>query len=254
MRLIDSHAHLDAAAFDPDRTAVLARASAAGVIAQVVPAVAASGWDKLRALAQANPALHPAYGLHPMFLAEHQPRHLDALRDWIAREQPVAVGECGLDGFVEGLDPELQQRYFSAQLELARDADLPVIVHARHAVDAVIQGVRRIGGLRGVVHSFGGSAEQARQLHALGFRLGIGGAITWARATRLRAMVATLPLEQLLLETDAPDQPPAGHRGERCEPAWLPDILAVVAAARGEPEERIAEATCANARALFRLP
>lgn len=253
MRLIDSHAHIDAPAFDADRPAVLARAAAAGVVAQIVPAVAASDWGKLRDLAATNPSLHPAYGLHPMYLARHRPEHLATLRDWIAREKPVAVGECGLDHFVEGLDPDDQRRYFVAQLELARDSDLPVIVHARRAVDEVIACVRRIGRLRGVVHSFGGSAEQARQLHSLGFLLGIGGAITWPRATRLRATVAAVPLAQLLIETDAPDQPPAGHRGERCEPAWLPEIVAAIAVARGEPEESIAEATRANARALFRL-
>jgi TatD DNase family protein len=253
MNLLDSHSHIDAPEFDADRDAVLARARAVGVAGLVMPAVAASRWHKLRELARGQPGLHPAYGLHPMYLAEHRPEHLELLAHWLDRENPVAVGECGLDFFVDGLDRDDQRRYFTAQLALARARDLPVIVHARHAVDEVIASVRRVGGLRGVVHSFGGSAEQARQLHSLGFLLGIGGAITWSRATRLRAVVAAMPLDQLLLESDAPDQPPANHRGERNEPAWLPGILAAVASARGEPEEHIAAATRNNARTLFRL-
>jgi TatD DNase family protein len=254
VELIDSHSHIDAPEFDADRDAVLARARAAGVVMQVVPAVGAAGWSALRDLAAAHPELKPAYGLHPMFLAEHLPAHLDALPAWIEREHPVAVGECGLDFFVDGLDPETQRGYFRRQLEIARDADLPLVLHARRAVDEVIASVRRVGKLRGVVHSFGGSAEQARQLHQLGFKLGFGGPITYERATRLRSLVAELPLEQLLLETDSPDQPLADHRGERNEPARLPQVLAAVARARGAAEEHIAEATCANARELFRLP
>lgn len=251
---IDSHSHLDAPEFDGDRDAVLARAHAAGVARQVVPAVAAAGWPILRRLAAATPGLHPAYGLHPVYLARHRPEDLAALPDWIEAERPCAVGECGLDYFVPDLDPEAQARVFTRQLEIAREARLPVIVHARRAVDAVIAAVRRIGGLRGVVHSYGGSEEQARQLWQMGFLLGIGGPATHERASRLRALVARMPLEFLLLETDSPDQPPAGHRGERNEPARLPGIGAVVAALRGIEPEALAAATCRNARRLFGLP
>lgn len=253
MDLVDSHSHIDAPEFDPDRDAVLARARAAGVVAQVVPAVAAAGWPQLAALARAHAEIKPAYGLHPMYLDQHGVADLDALPDWIARERPVAVGECGLDFFVEGLDPERQRTFFVGQLQIARDFDLPVILHARRAVEETIATLRRIGGLRGVVHSYGGSAEQARQLHALGFRIGIGGPLTYERAQRLRGVVSGVPLDQLLLETDAPDQPDADHRGQRNEPARLPRVLAALAAARGEPEERIAEATTANARDMFRF-
>lgn len=251
---IDSHSHLDAPEFDPDRDAVLARARAAGVIGQVVPAVDAAGWPALRALAASEPGVHAAYGLHPVYLARHRPGDLAALPEWIATARPCAVGECGLDHFVPGLDPEAQARVFARQLEIARDARLPVIVHARRAVDAVIAAVRRVGGLRGVVHSYGGSEAQARQLWQLGFCLGIGGPVTHERATRLRALVARMPLEFLLLETDAPDQPPAGHRGARNEPALLPGIAAVVAALRGIEIGALAAATTRNARCLFGLP
>ena len=249
--LFDSHCHLDAPEFDPDRPAVVARARAAGVQWQLVPAVSRAAWPKLREACALDPGLLPAYGLHPMYLAEHHDEHLDELADWLASERPAAVGECGLDFFVEGLDPERQRHFFQAQLELARDLDLPVVLHARRAVDEVITRLRRTGGLRGVVHSWSGSEEQARQLVDLGFHLGIGGPVTFERAQRLRRTVATLPIEHLLLETDAPDQPGAAHRGERNEPGYLPEVLAVVAQLRGESPEAVAAATTANARRLF---
>ena len=139
------------------------------------------------------------------------------------------------------------------QLRLAREFDLPVVVHARRAVDAVLASIRKVGGLRGVVHSFSGSAEQAAQLHRLGFLLGIGGPVTYERANRLRGIVATMPLEQLLLETDAPDQPDSNHRGERNEPAYLTTVLEAVVVLRGVPRDVVAAATAANAERLFGL-
>ena len=253
MQLIDSHSHFDAAEFDSDRADAHARAARAGVTAQIVPAVDAASWPKLKQVCASWPGLHPAYGLHPMFLSSHRPQHLQTLRAWIERERPVAVGECGLDYFVDGLDAEAQQLYFDGQLRLAREFDLPVIVHARRAVDAVIASIRKIGGLRGVVHSFPGSAEQAAQLHKLGFLLGIGGPVTFERAKRLHGVVAIVPLEQLLLETDSPDQPGANRRGERNEPASLVEVLDVVAELRNMPPEAVAAATTLNAERLFRI-
>jgi len=257
--LIDSHAHLDAAEFDADREAVIARARAAGVAAQVIPAIALAGFAKLRDLCatrsgQCHTGLHPAYGLHPMYLAEHRPAHVDELRGWIERERPVAVGECGLDFFVEGLDADLQRDYFQRQLDLARDFDLPLILHARKAVDEIIVTLRKMDPLRGVVHSFSGSVEQARQLWKLGFCIGIGGPVTYERARRLRDIVASMPIEFLLLETDAPDQPLSGHRGERNEPARLRGVADVVAALRNESTDAVAAATSRNAMRLFGLP
>lgn len=254
MVLVDSHCHLDAAEFDGDRAQVVARARDAKVTRQVVPAVDAAGWPKLRSVCADDGGLFPAYGLHPMFLDAHRDEHLPLLRDWLERERPVAVGECGLDYFVEGLDRPSQSRYFEAQLQLARDFDLPVIVHARRAVDAVIDAIRRAGPLRGVVHSFSGSAEQARQLWKLGFLIGLGGPVTYDRANRLRGLAAEMPIEFLLLETDAPDQPDAGIRGQRNEPARLAEVLRVIARLRGESEADVAAATTANAQRLFGLP
>jgi len=249
--LFDSHCHLDASEFDHDRAAVIERARTAGVSSQVVPAVTAASWPKLRDVCTLAPGLHAAYGLHPMFLAEHRPEHLQQLGDWLQRESPCAIGECGLDFYVEGLDPDSQRYYFQGQLQLARTFDLPLIVHARRAVDEVILRIRRVGGLRGVVHSFSGSTEQARQLWELGFMIGLGGPLTYTRANRLRSLVTQMPLEYLLLETDAPDQPDADIRGQRNEPARLTRILATVAELRQQPAEEIAAQTTANARRLF---
>ena len=252
--LVDSHSHFDAPEFDGDRDAALARARAAGVTRQVVPAVAASSWPKLREVCAQDAGLFAAYGLHPMYLSEHRPAHLEDLRTWIEREKPVAVGECGLDFFVEGVAAETQQQYFDGQLRLAREFDLPVIVHARRAVDAVIASIRRIGGLRGVVHSFSGSPEQARHLWQLGFLIGLGGPVTYERANRLRTLARTMPLDHLLLETDAPDQPDAGIRGQRNEPARLPVVRDVIADLRGITADEVSQATTRNAERLFNLP
>ena len=251
-RLVDSHSHFDVAEFDADRVATLERAEAAGVVAQVVPAIHAEGWPRLRAVCAAHPGLHAAYGLHPVYLSSHRESHLVRLREWLAGDAPrVAVGEIGLDFFLDTLDRDAQQFYFEAQLELAREFELPVIVHARRAFDAVIATLRRHPGVRGVVHSFSGSREQAEQLFALGFMLGIGGPVTYERAQRLRRTVAWMPLDHLLLETDAPDQPDSGWRGQRNEPARLTTVLDAIAALRTEGRDEIAARTTANAERLF---
>ena len=254
MQLVDSHCHLDVDAFDADRPQVIERARSAGVTRQIVPAIDAEGWPGLRDTCESSPGLYPAYGLHPMFLAHHRPAHLVELREWLEREKPVAIGECGLDFFVPGLDAETQAGMFNAQLLLAREFDLPLIVHARRAVDAVIAAIRRVGGVRGVVHSFSGSAQQAAQLWEHGFMIGLGGPVTYERANRLRALARTMPLEHLLLETDAPDQPDSGHRGQRNEPARVIHVLRAIAELRDVAPQDIAHATTANAERLFQLP
>ncbi|MBS0431982.1 MAG: TatD family hydrolase [Proteobacteria bacterium] len=250
--LYDSHAHLDAPEFAADRARVLGDARSAGVHEMLVPAVAAADWDALSALCHAEPGLHPAYGLHPVYLSRHREEDLAALRDWLCRHPAAAVGECGLDFHDAAPDRERQLHFLRGQLQIARDFDLPVVLHARGAFEQVILELRRFAGtLRGVVHSFSGSAEQARRLWDMGFLIGIGGPVTYERARRLRGLVAGMPLEFLLLETDSPDQPDADHRGRRNEPARLPEVLRCVSRLREESEEAIAQATTASARRLF---
>lgn len=254
MRLFDSHCHLDVDEFAGDRDAVLARARTAGIAAQLIPAIDRAHWSGLAQLCAQHTDLHPAYGIHPLYLDGDVEADLVALPDWIERHGAVAVGECGLDWFVEGVDPERQRRVFRRQLEIAREFDLPLVLHARRAVEEIILSLREFAPLRGVVHSYPGSEEQAAQLAKLGFRLGIGGPLTFERAHRLRRLVARVPLDWLLLETDAPDQPCACHRGQRNEPAHLNVVLRALAELRPESEERLAEATWQNACALFGLP
>jgi len=254
LALIDSHTHFDDASFDADRDTAYQRARAAGVEAQVLAAVSARLWPKLKAVVAHYPGLYPCYGLHPAWLAEHRPEHLDDLANWLTRERPVAIGECGLDGYLPELDPDLQAEYFVAQLRLARRHDLPVVIHARHAVDQVIKQVRRFAGVRGMVHSFSGSVDQARRLLDLGLLLSFGGPLTYPKATRLRGLIKILPLDGFLLETDAPDQPLSTHPGQRNEPACLAEVLACVAELRHADPAEIAAATTENARRLFRLP
>lgn len=254
MELVDSHSHIDVAAFDADRAAVVERARAAGVTRQVVPAVVARDWDALRDVCDAHPGLHPGYGLHPVYLDEHSHADLGALRERLEASPAVCVGECGLDFYLEDLDRERQREVLMPQLELARERGLPVVLHARHAVEAIIAAIRAFPGLTGVVHSYGGSEEQARQLFKLGFCIGIGGPVTYERANRIRRVVRTMPLEFLLLESDAPDQPNAAHRGERNEPARIVEVCECIAALRGIPPAEVAVRTTANAQRLFRLP
>lgn len=249
--LFDSHSHLDGPEFDADRDAVVARARQAGVVGQLIPAIDAAGWDGIAALCARHPGLYPAWGLHPMLLDQHRPEHLEQLRARVEADRPRAIGECGLDFHVEGLDPDRQRAYFQAQLELAREFGLPVVVHARRAVEEVTLAIRKVGGLTGVVHSFSGSPEQARQLFDLGFHLGLGGPVTYARARRLHAVVKAMPLEHLLLETDAPDQPLSGHQGQRNEPCRVVQVAQAIADLRGDNVEAIAAATTANACRLF---
>jgi TatD DNase family protein len=248
--LFDSHAHLDAAEFDPDRSQVMERARKVGVTECLVPAVGAAGWPKLHELCAADPGLHPAYGLHPCFLAEHSDDDLARLEDWLDAHPAAAVGECGLDR--GEADFERQSRLLHGHFELAHRFDLPLVLHARQAFAQVIDALRAFGKpLRGVVHSFSGSLEQAHELARLGFSVGIGGPVTYERARRLRRTVASLPIECLLLETDAPAQPSSSRRGERNEPAFLPEVLECVAALRHEDPAEIAHATTENARRLF---
>lgn len=252
--LIDSHVHTDDARLDDDRAAIMASARRANVVAQIVPAVSRRLWPRVKALCDEEEDLFACYGLHPCFHDEHATSDIEELARWLGRERPVAVGECGLDYFIAGADKARQQQLFSAQLALAREFDLPVVVHARNAVEDVIRMVRASGHYHGLIHSFNGSLQQASRLIDLGYRLSFGGAITYPRASRLRGLVGKLPLDAILLETDAPDQTDASHQGLRNEPAWLVDVWRAIGELREEDAETIARVTTANAIALFGLP
>ena len=253
MELIDSHCHLDAAEFDADREAVLQRARNSGVRGIVVPGVMAQGWHGLWALCEREPDLYPALGLHPVYLDAHQASDIDRLADWVTDSRPVAIGEIGLDYYLRELDRERQQVLFEAQLEIARDAGLPVILHVRKSHDEVLATLKRIRVPGGISHAFNGSLQQARQYMDLGFRLGFGGMLTYERSSKLRALARQLPAEAIVLETDAPDMVVSRHRGERNSPEYLPQVLASLAEVRGETVEDLAARTLANTRDVLDL-
>ena len=253
MQLIDSHCHIDDDRLDRSRDESIAAAAACGVTRMIVPATTANRWEKIEQLCAGYPGLYPAYGLHPMFVEQHQPLHLAELDEWLDREKVVAVGECGLDFFDSRIDEKWQKQLFREQLHLAGQHGLPVIVHPRKAMDEVISLLRRGEQRGGVVHSFAGSEQQARQLYDIGFKLGIAATVSFERARKLRAVVAAMPLDALLLESDAPDQPGAAHRGELNRPAYVVEHLETMAKLRDMPVETLALALTRNTEALFGL-
>lgn len=251
MTLIDSHCHLDDDRYDAIRDQVVAAAGVAGVLRIVIPATTANRWDKLKQVSAAFPGLYPAYGLHPMFIEQHQLAHLRELDEWLDREKPVALGECGIDFFVSRNDEKWQLQLFTEQLQLAANHHLPVIVHVRKAMDEVISLLRRHNHHGGVIHSFSGSQQQAEQLYQLGFRLGIAATVGFERAKKLRAVVAAMPLEALLIESDGPDQPGSAHRGELNQPAFIIEHLQTMAELRDCDVAELAGALNRNCEQLF---
>ncbi|MBV8660012.1 MAG: TatD family hydrolase [Burkholderiales bacterium] len=250
---IDTHCHLDAPEFDIDRDAVFARATAAGVGTLVVPAITVATFDATLAM-RSRYGCPIALGLHPIYERTHRDTHIGLLRAAIEQERPIAVGEIGLDFFVDGLDAERQTQLFADQLKLARDFDLPVILHVRKSQDQVLKQLRRFGIRRGIAHAFNGSPQQAAAYLDQGLKLGFGGAMTFERALNIRRLAADLPLEAIVLETDAPDISPAWAYKDRNEPAYLPRIASILAEIRQMPVDAIAAATSANARAALSLP
>lgn len=255
MDLFDSHCHLDFPSFDHDRDAILARCHHLGIKHIIIPGVTCAGWKGILELCSGHDGmLYPALGLHPVFLKQHKESHLLELVEQINSNRPVAIGEIGLDYYIRQHNKEMQLNYFDVQLGIAEDAGLPVILHVRKAHDQVLKCLHRRRKLKGgVAHAFNGSLQQAEQYLSMGFKLGFGGAITWPRARKLRHLVQQLPLTALVLETDAPDMTPAAHHGERNQPDYLPEIVAVLAQLRSEEPGTVARQTTANAMEIFNL-
>lgn len=266
---IDTHCHLDAPEFGADRDEVRAQARANGVSLCVLPAVQRCDWAGVQALAARHGDAY-ALGIHPLYVPQAQDGDVQALDDALSasRHDPrlVAVGEIGLDFFVSGLcEPAMRERqwhFYTAQLKLARKHGLPVILHVRRSADQLLKGLRQTGVTGGIAHAFNGSEQQARGFMALGFALGFGGAMTFERATALRSLARSLPLQALVLETDAPDIPPQwlyrsaelrarGQPQGRNTPAELPRIAQVLAGLRGLPPQVIAQASLDNARRVL---
>jgi TatD DNase family protein len=266
-RVFDTHCHLDVEAFDRDRDAVLDRASAAGVTDVLIPAIRPATWSVLLAQvsargADASPRLHVALGIHPQivpYLGEAERGAVDTLARTIdaARSAGVsvlAVGECGLDG-ASG-DLPAQEQLLRAQVAIARELQLPLVVHVLRAHDLAPRvlaeaGARDVGG---IMHSYSGSPDLVARYRDLGFAFSFAGPVTYKNARKPLEAVRAVPAELLLAETDAPDQSPEPHRGGRCEPAFVREVVAGLAHARGEAFETTAALTDANARRVLRLP
>ncbi len=256
MRLIDTHTHLDFPDFDADRTALLANARAQGVERMVVLGVYRDNWQRIWDLVQSDAQLYAAFGLHPVYLDEHRAEDLLALKDWLNRlhgaRQLCAVGEFGLDYYLETLDRDRQHALFEGQLQLAADFNLPALLHVRRSHAQVIATLKRYKLARGgIIHAFAGSREEAREYTKLGFKLGLGGAPTWPQALRMHRVLAELPLDSIVLETDSPDMAPVMFPGQRNSPAHLPAICKALAELMKISPERLAAASTANSCEVF---
>lgn len=256
MRLIDTHTHLDFDPFDHDRTDVIERCQVAGVERILVLGVHQANWERVWQMAQEQQAVYAALGLHPVFLHDHRPEHVAQLRDWLHRlrgeDKLCAIGEIGLDYYIDDPDKERQQQLLEAQLDLAHTFELPVLLHVRRAHAQMIATLKRYALKRtGIAHAFSGSWEEAREYIKLGYKLGLGGAGTWPQAHRMHRVLKQLPLESIVLETDAPDITPHSHAGQRNSPEFLPDICRELAELRGISPEELAEASYRNSCELF---
>ena len=249
---IDTHCHLDAAEFDADRDAVYAAAIASGVDTLVIPAVSRDNFAAVATTCERYPGCLPAWGLHPMFVDVHRPEHLADLRARIEAQRPVAIGEIGLDLFVD-LDYATQEYFYVEQLKVAQECELPVLLHCRRANDQLLKHLRKIRVRGGIAHAFNGSPQQADEFIKLGFKLGFGGAFTWPRANNLRRLAVDLPLDAIVLETDSPDIPPLWVGRGRNAPGELPRIAQTLAELRQVDLAVVAQATTRNARELFGL-
>lgn len=251
-KLIDTHCHLDAPAFDKDRAQEISLAVETGVQMIVVPSILPRNYSDVILLSQSNVHCCYALGIHPMYIQHAKLTSAQDLNNLVGKtlridHKLVAIGEIGLDFFVTQDNREAQEQLFSEQLKIAKAHDLPVILHIRSAIDDVLKHLRRIKVRGGIAHAFNGSMQQAEEFIKLGFKLGFGGAMTYPRATKLRELAKNLPLESIVLETDAPDMPPEWlEKGSRNSPKELLKIANVIASERRIPVSQIIEITSKN--------
>ncbi|WP_114417793.1 TatD family hydrolase [Marinospirillum perlucidum] len=258
MLLTDAHCHLDFPDFEKDREAMLERARKAGIKRFVLPGTTAATWQHTLDLAASHDDLHPCLGLHPYFMQEHQGdqlSHLDELLE--AHSEVVAVGEIGIDFWEKPSQEERDKQWalLDAQLKLAKKHRLPAVLHIRKAMDSVSKRLRQLDLPRGgLAHAFSGSPQQARKLVDLGFKLGLGGAITYPRAKKLHEVVRQLPVSAFLLETDSPDMPVCGYQGQRNEPARITKVFQAFCDLRQESPQKLADQLEENLHQLFYFP
>jgi len=251
--LIDAHCHLDFESFDDDREQVIQRAKDQNINDIVIPGTQQKYWDRIKKLCATSHRLHACYGLHPYWVDSHNKQSTKYLGKYIANNHPVALGECGLDFRPQQADKKTQLYFFEAQLEIAENNRLPVVIHSVNATEIVIQTIKKFKNLNGMIHSYSGSIEQAKQLIDLNFLISISASVTYDNAKKIKKTAREIPLTSLLLETDAPDQADKNHFKERNEPAYLVNTLNTIAELRETSAEVVAEQTTKNAKALFNI-
>jgi len=253
LELVDSHCHLDFPLFDDVRESLISTCFQSGIKKFIVPGITAATWPRLQFVSKIHPSIYPAYGLHPYFLHEHRLDHVVKLKTFLSENSAVAVGEIGLDYYLDNPDKQLQQAIFSAQLEVARELKLPVILHVRKAHDDVLFFLKKHNVIGGVVHAFNGSFQQATRYIDLGFKLGFGGALTFDRARNLRKLASQLPLDVILLETDSPDMLPANYSEKYNTPLTTLTALQKMSEVRTESIVEIANQTTQNCYSIFSI-
>ena len=251
MDITDTHCHLDVAEFDLDRDRILKRCRDKGISKIIVPAIEAKTWNKVLDLCHAENGLYPALGLHPVFIQQHQSDDLAKLEQLLESAKPVAIGEIGLDFFIKELDQQQQLDLFKSQLLIAKKYNLPVILHVRKAHDQVLQLLKKIKVKGGFCHAFNGSKQQAEHYIELGFKLGFGGTLTYKNSTKIHQLAKSLPLDAIVLETDAPDMVVESHRGQRNSPEYILECLTALANIRNEDINLIAKQTTQNANDII---
>lgn len=247
MDIIDTHCHLDVEKFNLDRDEVIARCRSMGISKIIVPAIESASWSALLKLCDLNKGLYPALGLHPVFIQQHQPDDIIKLEQLLETVYPIAIGEIGLDFFIKELDQGKQIELFEQQLLMAKKYVLPVILHVRKAHDQALQLLSKVKVKGGFCHAFNGSMQQAKKYIDLGFKLGFGGTLTYENSTKIHKLANELPLDSIVLETDAPDMVVESHRGQRNSPEYITETLAVLAKLRNEDIDIIAQQTTQNA-------
>lgn len=253
---IDTHCHFDFPPFTGHETESLARAAEKGVRQIIVPAIEADNFARVLALAERHDAIYAALGLHPIIIEHHDEQSLEQLATYVQHRhyKLVAIGEIGLDLYRQNPQFDRQQALLEAQLQLAKRYDLPVILHSRRTHDKLAMLLRKYALPRtGVVHGFAGSLQQAQRFVQLGYKIGVGGTITYQRASKTRHVMATLPLSALVLETDAPDMPLNGYQGQPNRPERIAQVFAALCQLRPEPQHVIAHTLYQNSQQLFRL-
>lgn len=248
---VDTHCHLNFSQFNDDRAEMLMRAHQVGVSHVVVPGVTAASWDMQRDFAKRYAHWFNAFGLHPYFIDQHLPEHVALLRVALSKGDAVAVGEIGLDATCN--DMPKQRDLLLSQLDMAVEFELPVILHHRKTLDELLKHIRERKLHRGVVHAFSGSEQQAMAWVEQGFKLGVGGVITYSRAQKTRRAIAEVPLKALVLETDSPDMPTCGKQGERNEPAYITRVFDALCDLRDEDPHVLRHHLFQNSVDLFHL-